>query len=143
VYLRPTEDEILLLAFQKVSVSALAFRGLEGWEGVTEADLLGTAIGSADAAPFTAELAAEVLADRASTWKMKLVEHLAQEVEIFMTQRGLMRKSLPPTLQPGVAHETAELASKGLIHAHRKADNRPGSPPGQLPVQPGQGRPHC
>jgi hypothetical protein len=35
-----------------------------GWQGVTEADLLGAAVGSSDAVPFDSALWAEVVADR-------------------------------------------------------------------------------
>lgn len=35
------------------------------WEGITEADLLGAAVGSSDPLPFSPELWAEVCADRA------------------------------------------------------------------------------
>jgi hypothetical protein len=37
------------------------------WAGITEADLLGAAVGASDAVPFDADLWAEVVADR-SAW---------------------------------------------------------------------------
>ena len=41
-----------------------------GWDGITEADLLGAAVGASDAVPFDAVLWAEVVADRGDWLKL-------------------------------------------------------------------------
>lgn len=59
-----------------------------GWDGITEADLLGAAVGSSDLAPFDSELWAEVVKDRAE-WLKKvsaallaaIVKHFEQKAE--------------------------------------------------------------
>jgi hypothetical protein len=60
---RPSETECITL------VGGLgvehAQRYVVGWDGYTEADLLGAAVGSGDAVPFDAELWAEYVADHA------------------------------------------------------------------------------
>ena len=107
VYLRPTEEQILRLAARLINSTDLARGQIVGWEGVTEADLLGSAVGSSDPAPFTPEIAAEVLADRASTWFPMLVEHLMASVEGYMAAREAQRKNSSPSLTPSTAPGTA------------------------------------
>lgn len=46
-----------------------------GWSGFTEADLLGSAVGSSDDVPFDSALWAEVMADRPD-WMRKAAEEL-------------------------------------------------------------------
>lgn len=112
IYLRPTEEQILQFAARKVSALDLARSGLQGWQGVTEADLLGPEIGSSDPAPFSPEIGAEVLADRAATWQHELVQHLVQQVEAFLAQRAEQRKNSSPSLTPSAAPGTATSPSE-------------------------------
>lgn len=107
VYLRPTEEQILLLAAKRTNALTLARANLQAWEGITEADLLGSAIGATDPAPFTPELAAEVLADRASTWQTVLVDHLVHEVKAYVAQREAQRKNSSPSSTLSTASGTA------------------------------------
>ena len=75
--IRPTETELgslfkggqLSIGLEEVK------RFVVDWEGITEADLLGPAIGAADAVPFDAALWAEVVAD-----KVRWVRQLAQDI---------------------------------------------------------------
>jgi hypothetical protein len=59
-----------------------------GWDGITEADLLGAAVGASDAVPFDAALWAEVVADRSDWLKLvaaalldAIVRHFDQKAE--------------------------------------------------------------
>jgi len=52
-----------------------------GWEGFSEADLLGSAIGSSDPLPFSAELWARVVRDR-----LEYVRPVATEVVAAITE---------------------------------------------------------
>lgn len=63
-----------------------------GWGNVTEADLLGSAVGSSDPAPFTAELVAEVLADKPE-WLSKAADKLVEVVNGWFEQRGTVAKN--------------------------------------------------
>lgn len=112
VYLRPTEEQILQMASQRIVSTTLARGQLVNWEGITEADLLGPAIGSADLAAFSLEIAAEVLSDRATTWQSALVNHMMVEVTSFMAERALQRKNSSPSLTPSVAPGTATSPSE-------------------------------
>ena len=75
--IRPTETELgtlfkgghLFVGIEEVK------RFVVDWEGFTEADLLGPAIGAADPVPFDAALWAEVVAD-----KVRWVRQLAQDI---------------------------------------------------------------
>lgn len=112
VYLRPTEEQILQLGARRIRAVDLARSQIVDWEGVTEADLLGSAVGSADPAPFSPEIAAEVLADRASTWLPALVDHLIATVQGFMEAREAQRKNSLPSSTPSVAPGTATSPSE-------------------------------
>lgn len=65
---------------------------ITGWANVTEADLLGAAIGASDPAPFSAELVAEVLADRPE-WLAKASDKLVECVNAWFEQRGAIAKN--------------------------------------------------
>lgn len=63
---RPAEAEVPAFAAAKTTeevVEAVA-RHVVGWEGVTQADLLGEAVGASDPAPFSRALWSAVSADR-------------------------------------------------------------------------------
>ena len=55
---------------------------LVGWEGITEAYLLGGAVGSSDAVEFDPELAIEIVGDR-GPWLIKLASAIAESVRQF------------------------------------------------------------
>jgi hypothetical protein len=48
-----------------------------GWEGITEADLIGTAVGSEEPVAFTAELWAELISDRVA-WVQPIMDKLVE-----------------------------------------------------------------
>ena len=88
--IRPTEIEIGLHFIKGGSVSV----GVEeverftvDWEGFTEADLLGAAVGSSDPVPFSQALWAEVISDRAG-W----VRQLATELLDIVVKHGAEKK---------------------------------------------------
>lgn len=88
--IRPTEIEIGLHFIKGGSVSvgvAEVERFTVDWEGFTEADLLGAAVGSSDAVPFSQALWAEVISDRAG-W----VRKLATELLDILVKHGAEKK---------------------------------------------------
>ncbi|WKB52312.1 hypothetical protein [Eleftheria terrae] len=50
-----------------------------GWQGITEADLIGEAVGTSDPVPFTRELWTEVISDRLA-WVKLLGTELLQSI---------------------------------------------------------------
>jgi hypothetical protein len=79
--------------FVRGSATPESFIGqIAGWDGITEADLLGAAVGSSDAAAFTPELAAEVLADRVE-WMGKVGEWLVQAITTHLKAREATAKN--------------------------------------------------
>ena len=88
--IRPTEIEIGLHFIKDGSVSvgvAEVERFTVDWEGFTEADLLGAAVGSSDPVPFSQPLWAEVIGDR-SAW----VRQLATELLDIVVKHGAEKK---------------------------------------------------
>ncbi len=79
--IRPTETELpeffqggrLTVGLEQVK------RFVVDWEGFTEADLLGAAVGSSDPLPFDPALWAEVAADQ-SAWVRQLAQDLLDHV---------------------------------------------------------------
>lgn len=63
-----------------------------GWEGFTEADLLGPAVGASDALPFAPELWGEVVRDRMD-WVGTLAEALAEVISAHLAQRAATAKN--------------------------------------------------
>lgn len=63
-----------------------------GWTGITEADLLGAAVGASDPAPFAPELAAEVLCDRPE-WLQEVTRKLVEMVNAWFQQREAITKN--------------------------------------------------
>lgn len=66
-----------------------------GWEGFTEADLLGAAIGSSDVVEFDRDLWAEVVGDRAE-WKVKVANAILGSVVDHLTAREAVAKNSVP-----------------------------------------------
>lgn len=88
--IRPTEIEIGKHFIKDGSVSvgvAEVERFTVDWEGFTEADLLGAAVGSSDPVPFSQALWAEVISDR-SAW----VRQLATELLDIVVKHGAEKK---------------------------------------------------
>ena len=86
--MRPPESEIN--AFMRIDGASRAMvaslaqvsKYVTGWEGITEADLLG-ASGASDPVPFDAELWGEVVADRGDWLKIVAAALLASIVKHF------------------------------------------------------------
>lgn len=89
---RPLEVTEMAAFFRGHDPQALFIRHVVGWEGVTQADLLGAAIGAADPAPFSRELADEVLADKAR-WVGLAGEWIVEEIKNHIAKRGTETKN--------------------------------------------------
>jgi hypothetical protein len=80
--IRPTEVD-LVSHFSKGKSLSMGFeeaaKYVVDWRGITEADLLGSAVGSADPVPFTKELWAEVAADKLD-WVNTVVQSLVKQL---------------------------------------------------------------
>ena len=63
-----------------------------GWDGITEADLLGEAIGSDTPAPWSPALALTVLRDRPG-WAGKVSAHVLEQVQAHRQQQGDVEKN--------------------------------------------------
>ncbi|MCW7542018.1 hypothetical protein OOT46_29915 [Aquabacterium sp. A7-Y] len=76
--IRPPEAEMVrFIADKGMKVEVEHVRDyVTGWSGITEADLLGEAVGSSDEVPFDTELWAEVVADRLAWHKTIATELL-------------------------------------------------------------------
>lgn len=86
---RPAENDMPRY-FEWVGIDLVA-ESLVDWEGFTEADLLGAAVGSADAVPFDAALAREVLADRAD-WTVTAANALVKAISDHLERRSVEKK---------------------------------------------------
>ncbi|MBY0467605.1 MAG: hypothetical protein K2Q07_01360 [Burkholderiaceae bacterium] len=62
------------------------------WKGVTEADLLGAAIGAEDEAPFSQELLTDVLHER-TEWANKAAKELIDSITAYLAQREATAKN--------------------------------------------------
>jgi hypothetical protein len=63
-----------------------------GWEGVTEADLLGAAIGASDPVPFHPDVMNEALQDR-TTWAVKVQNKIVEMVNAHFQQKDKAEKN--------------------------------------------------
>lgn len=63
-----------------------------GWDGITQADLLGAAVGASDPAPYSPELAAEYLADRGD-WLADVGTWLAEAIKAHIDKRAAEAKN--------------------------------------------------
>lgn len=63
-----------------------------GWRGVTEADLLGPAIGSSDEVPFDAALWAEAVRDRVE-WVNACASHLMEQINRHLEAKAERQKN--------------------------------------------------
>lgn len=65
-----------------------------GWDGFTEADLLGAGIGSSDAVPFHRDLWAAYVADHAEHLQAASTA-MAQTVTVYLQRKADVAKNLP------------------------------------------------
>jgi hypothetical protein len=63
-----------------------------GWKGITEADMIGSAIGSSDEEPFDPALWAEVVGDRFD-WQQKVGQAILDSVVDHITERDKAAKN--------------------------------------------------
>lgn len=84
---RPTADKPL---HQLLAESVC--KAVVGWRGFTEADLLGSAVGSSDAVDFHPDLWAEVVRDR-SDWLNRCAAHLMECINAHIAARAEQRKN--------------------------------------------------
>lgn len=99
-YLRPPENDMsdFLKAGKdpdqrvwKVELSHVC-KYVVGWSGITEADLLGESIGSADEVPFDAELWAEVVGDRIE-WRTVVADAILDSIVTHITSKEDVAKN--------------------------------------------------
>ena len=98
---RPVETEISEMRSQPGKsmlqvITESVCRYAVGWEGITEADLLGPAQGSSDAVPFSPELWVEVVRDRME-WVDAAGAHLMQQVAEHLERKASAAKNLMPS----------------------------------------------
>lgn len=87
---RPQEAQ--MFRFRGGISAALAVEFVVGWEGITEADLLGEAIASQTPAVFTPELASETLLDRMD-WVEKVSAELKRAIEVHLAAKAEATKN--------------------------------------------------
>jgi hypothetical protein len=63
-----------------------------GWDGFTEAELLGAALGSSDPLPFDAAVWAEVVRDRQG-WMVLAAAHLTEQINTHLASRAAVEKN--------------------------------------------------
>ena len=90
-----------LLVIRPAEAQMPRFRGMTselligqviGWDGLTQADLLGASVGSSTPAEFSPELAAEVLADRVE-WLGKVSEWLVDAIQAHLEKKAAAAKN--------------------------------------------------
>lgn len=62
------------------------------WRGFTEADLLGTSVGSSDVVAFDADACRELVADDVELF-LKVNDHLMNGIETFLTNKAAIAKN--------------------------------------------------
>lgn len=67
-------------------------RQVVGWEGITEADLLGESVGSSSAVEWSRALSDEVVSDRIS-WARKVTEWLANAIVTYIEKSDAIEKN--------------------------------------------------
>lgn len=90
-------DEAGLPAWLKDSRQADTYlQCVVGWSGMTEAVLLGPAVGGSEPIEFDAQLWLTAARDRGE-WIQAISAHLAQQVEAHMSTRALVAKNSKPS----------------------------------------------
>ena len=67
-----------------------------GWEGFTEADLLGAAVGASDPLPFAPELWEAAVRDHAD-WVGTVAQAMAAAVTDYLSSKVVVAKNSPPS----------------------------------------------
>lgn len=78
--------------FFREPTPALFIGQVTGWDGITQADLLGAAVGASDPAVYTPELAAEALADHGD-WLSKVADWLAHSIQQHIESKAATAKN--------------------------------------------------
>lgn len=84
---RPSEGR----SMHQIMVQAVCHQAV-GWRGMSEAELFGAAIGSADELPFDSQLWAEVVRDR-QEWLNAASAHLMDAINTHLQQRAAAAKN--------------------------------------------------
>ena len=96
--MRPPESEIgAFLRVENGRKSMMAdldqvVKFTTGWEGITEADLLGASVGASDAVPFDPALWAEVVADRGD-WLKAVAQALLDAIVKHFDEKAQAEKN--------------------------------------------------
>lgn len=100
-FLRPPEVEMSTLLHGdgdtrvwKVDIAEVR-KYVCGWEGFTEADILGASVGSSDPIPFDAELWGELVNDNV-VWKVKVAEAILESVVDHINKQDAVAKNSAP-----------------------------------------------
>lgn len=89
---RPLEVTEMWRFFIGENTQELFIKHVVGWDGVTQADLLGPAVGASDPAVFSRELADETLADKAE-WVTQAGAWLANAIKAHIEKRAAEAKN--------------------------------------------------
>lgn len=81
----------VLVLRKKLSLEELC-ECIVGWRNFTEADLLGSTVGSSDAAAFDPDACRELVSDDVELF-VKVNEHLMSGIEAFLTQKAEATKN--------------------------------------------------
>jgi hypothetical protein len=90
---RPTDLEAMALDGRRIGQRELVTQFVEGWEGITESDLI--AGGSDAEVPFAADLYAEYIADHPEHWPAIADKVMAAYVEYRNKREEAEKNSLP------------------------------------------------
>lgn len=63
-----------------------------GWDGFSEAELFGAAVGSSDPLPFDSAAWGEIVRDRVE-WVSACIGHIAEEVNTYIQKKGAAAKN--------------------------------------------------
>ncbi len=87
---RPPAAE--MFAFGRATTPEMFLRAVVGWEGFTEADVLGAAVGSDSAVPFDVELWVVLALDEIE-WIGKVSEALVTAIKTYLEGQDAARKN--------------------------------------------------
>lgn len=86
---RPAETQMLL--YRRVTAEA-AIDCVVGWEGITEADVLGASIGASDPATFSSALCRELMLDR-SRWCEAVARTVIEQIATHLQATEAVEKN--------------------------------------------------
>ena len=87
---RPAEADVPRVRMQPPMQTVCEF--VTGWEGITEADLLGAAVGASSAVEFDPALWAVVVSDRLQ-WAEKVATRIGEEIKAFFESKAAAAKN--------------------------------------------------